>query len=75
MHLADAFIQSLIQVILLLLVCVFHGNWTHNLCAANAMFALLTQVYCIILVQYLQYFTFKKVKENQMDIKNPERPL
>ncbi len=38
-------------------------------------FALLTQIYCIILVQYLQYFTFKKVKENQMDIKNPERPL
>ncbi len=40
MHLADAFIQSdsqYIQVIHLLSVCVFPGNWTHDLCAANAM--------------------------------------
>ncbi len=41
MHLADAFIQSdlqcIHQVIHFLLVCVFPGNWTHNLCAANAM--------------------------------------
>ncbi len=40
MHLADAFIQSdlqCIQVIHLLSVCVFPGNWTHNLCAANTM--------------------------------------
>ncbi len=40
MHLADAFIQSdlqCIQVIHVLSVCVFPGNWTHNLCAANAM--------------------------------------
>ncbi len=39
-HLADAFIQSnlqCIQVIHLLSVCVFPGNWTHDLCAANAM--------------------------------------
>ncbi len=39
-HLADTFIQSnlqCIQVIHLLSVCVFPGNWTHNLCAANAM--------------------------------------
>ncbi len=40
MHLADAFIQSdlqCIQVIHLLSVHVFPGNWTHNLCAADAM--------------------------------------
>ncbi len=40
MHLADAFIQSdlqCIQVIHLLSVCVFPGNLTHNLCAANAI--------------------------------------
>ncbi len=40
MHLADAFIQSdlqCIQVIHVLSACVFPGNWTHNLCAANAM--------------------------------------
>ncbi len=40
MHLADAFIQSdlqCIQVKHLLSVCVFPGNWTHNLWAANAM--------------------------------------
>ncbi len=40
MHLADTFIQSdlqYIQVIHFLSVCVFPGNWTHNLCAANAM--------------------------------------
>ncbi len=39
-HLADAFIQSdlqCIQVIHVLSVCVFPGNRTHNLCAANAM--------------------------------------
>ncbi len=35
MHLADAFIQSdlkCIQVIHVLSVCVFPGNWTHDLC-------------------------------------------
>ncbi len=40
MHLADAFIQSDLQynkVIHFLSVCVCPGNWTHNLCAANAM--------------------------------------
>ncbi len=40
MHLADAFIQSVlqcIQVIHLLSVHVFPGNRTHNLCAANTM--------------------------------------
>ncbi len=40
MHLADAFIQSVLQctqAIHLLSVCVFPGNWTHDLCAANAM--------------------------------------
>ncbi len=40
MHLADAFIQNdlqCIQVIHFLSVCVFPVNWTHNLCAANAM--------------------------------------
>ncbi len=40
MHLADAFIQSdlqCIQVIHVLSECVFPGNQTHNLCAANAM--------------------------------------
>ncbi len=40
MHLADAFIQSdlqCIQVIHLLSVCVFPGNWNHDLCTANAM--------------------------------------
>ncbi len=40
LHLADAFIQSdlqCIQVIHLLSVCVFPGNWTHVLCAANTM--------------------------------------
>ncbi len=40
-HLADAFIQSdsqYIQAIFFFLsVCVFPGNWTHILCAANAM--------------------------------------
>ncbi len=39
-HLADAFIQSdlqCIEAIHFLSVCVFPGNWTHNLCAANAM--------------------------------------
>ncbi len=39
-HLADAFIQrdlQCIQAIHLLSVCVFSGNRTHNLCAANAM--------------------------------------
>ncbi len=38
MHLADSFIQSdlqCIQVIHLLSVCVFPGNWTHDLCAAK----------------------------------------
>ncbi len=37
MHLADAFIQSdlqYIQAIHILSVCVFPGNWTHNLCTA-----------------------------------------
>ncbi len=33
MHLSGAFIQ----VIHLLSVCVFPGNWTHKLCAANVM--------------------------------------
>ncbi len=40
MHLADTFIQSdlqCIQVIHFWSVRVFSGNWTHNLCAANAM--------------------------------------
>ncbi len=40
MHLADTFIQSdlqCIQHIHLLSVCVFPGNRTHNLCAANAV--------------------------------------
>ncbi len=40
MHLADAFIQrdlQCIQAIHLLSVCVFPGDWTHDLCAANAM--------------------------------------
>ncbi len=40
MHLADAFIQSdlqYIQVIHVLSVCVFPGNWTHNVWAANEM--------------------------------------
>ncbi len=40
MHLADAFIQSdlqCIQAIHFLSVCVFPGNRTHNLCAADAM--------------------------------------
>ncbi len=39
-HLADAFIQSdlhCIQAIHVLSLCVFPGNRTHNLCAANAM--------------------------------------
>ncbi len=34
MHLADAFIQSdlhCIQIIHFLSVCVFPGNWTHNI--------------------------------------------
>ncbi len=38
--LADAFIQSDLQctqAIQFLSVCVFPGNQTHNLCAANAM--------------------------------------
>ncbi len=40
LHLSDAFIQSdlqYIQAIHLLSVHVFPGNWTHNLCAANAV--------------------------------------
>ncbi len=40
MHLADTFIQSdlqYIKAIHLLSVCVFPGNWTHNLCASNPM--------------------------------------
>ncbi len=40
MHLADAFIQRVLQCIRfihVLSVCVFPGNWTHNLCAANTM--------------------------------------
>ncbi len=42
MHLADAFIQSDLFCIFRLYIfffCqyVFPGNWTHNLCAANAM--------------------------------------
>ncbi len=41
LHLADAFIQSDLQCIsgytFVLSVCVFPGNQTHNLCAANAM--------------------------------------
>ncbi len=40
MHLADTFIQSdlqCIQVIYVLSVCVLPGNWTHDLCPANAM--------------------------------------
>ncbi len=40
LHLEDAFIQSdlqCIQAIHFLSVHVFPGNWTHNLCAANAM--------------------------------------
>ncbi len=40
MHFADAFIQSNLQNIqadIFLSPCVFPGNWTHNLCAANTM--------------------------------------
>ncbi len=38
MHLADAFIQSNFQCIQVIhFLSVFPGNWTHNLCAANAM--------------------------------------
>ncbi len=40
MHLAASLSKSdlqYIQVIHVLSVCVFPGNWTHNLCAANAM--------------------------------------
>ncbi len=40
LHLADAFIHSnlqCIQHIHVFSVCVFPGNRTHNLCAANAM--------------------------------------
>ncbi len=37
MHLADAFIQSDSGYTFFSSVCVFPGNWTHNLCAANAM--------------------------------------
>ncbi len=40
MHLADTFIKSdlkNIQAIHFLSVCVFPGNLTHNLCAANTM--------------------------------------
>ncbi len=40
LHFADAFTQSdlqYMQVIHLLSECVFPGNWTHNLCTANAM--------------------------------------
>ncbi len=37
MHLADPFIQSDLLAIHFLSVCVFTGNRTHNLCAANAM--------------------------------------
>ncbi len=39
-YLADAFIWSdlqYIQVIYIFCQYVFPGNWTHNLCAANAM--------------------------------------
>ncbi len=40
--LVDAFIQSDLQpsdsgYIFFVSVCVFPGNWTHNLCAANTM--------------------------------------
>ncbi len=58
MHLADAFIQSDlqgIQAIHLLSVHVFPGNWTHNLCAANAMlyhWATGTHNICNIIVFY-----------------------
>ncbi len=40
MHLEDAFIQSdlLFRLYIFLSVCVFPGNWTHSLCAANALF-------------------------------------
>ncbi len=40
LHLPDTFNQSdlqYIQVLHFLSVCVFPGNWTHNLCTANAM--------------------------------------
>ncbi len=41
MHLADAFIQSDLQCIQVIhfvsVLCVFPGNRTHNLCAANTM--------------------------------------
>ncbi len=40
MHLADAFIQTTygaFRLYIFLSVCVFPGNRTHNLCAANAM--------------------------------------
>ncbi len=40
LHLSDAFIQSelqCIQIIHVLSACVFPGNQTHKLCAANAM--------------------------------------
>ncbi len=31
MHLGDAFIQSDLQAVHFLSVCVYAGNWTHNL--------------------------------------------
>ncbi len=37
MHLANAFIQSIQAVLFFFFVSVFPGNWTHNLCTANAM--------------------------------------
>ncbi len=37
MHLADTFIQSDFRLYIILSVCVFPGNRTHNLCAANTM--------------------------------------
>ncbi len=37
MHLADAFIQTIQVIHFFLSVCVFPGNWTHNLCPAKAM--------------------------------------
>ncbi len=65
MHLADAFIQSdsTFRLYIFLSVCVFPGNWTHNLCAANTklyhwatgiityVFALKKQMHCIVFCQ------------------------
>ncbi len=56
MHLADAFIQSdlqYIQAIHLLSVCVFPGNRTHNLRAANAMLYPLSHR-CIYIYIYIE---------------------